>query len=188
MPNRIIRESIWSSPNLNELSHDAEMHFYRTLLASDDWGCFECTPLVLKGKCYPRREHITEKLVETWTNELISKNILRIWKDGDRLYAQFYNFDKHNPEIERHDPKTPCPPWLSENNRGVDPRISDKTERAFKRIQDAILKLKNNGAMPTQIEIAQEAHSSKSTVVKYFKHYTLSTLGTDGKTGGTDGE
>jgi hypothetical protein len=159
------------------------MHFYRILLAADDWGCFECTPLVLKGKCYPRRS-VTEKDVESWTTELVDKSILKLWSVGDRVYAQFDKFALHNPELEKHDPKTPCPPWISQSSRGIDPRISDRTASSFKRIQEAIQKLKNNGTMPTQIEIAQEARSSKSTVVKYFKHFTL---GTDGTTGSTDG-
>lgn len=183
MPNRYIKESIWTSPNLNKCSDLAERHFYRLLLATDDWGCFEITPPVVKGRCYPLKKNVAEKDIEIWNHELEENSVLRSWVEPDaRLYAKFESFEQHN-EFERHEPKTPCPPWLLVN--GIDPRFSDKTKESFIRIEKAVKELSNNGHKPSHDDIAKEAHSSKSTVVRYFKQLKKgSTGGTDG---GTDG-
>jgi hypothetical protein len=188
MPNRIIKDSIWTSQNLNRLSPLAERHFYRILMASDDWGCLEITPPVLRGKCYPLVGKITEHDITTWNQELIDNELLQVWTTNNRQFAMFCTFDEHNNTLEKHDPKTPCPPWLVKPG-GIDPRQSDKTSDAFRRIEQSVRALSNNGNRPNLGEIANHAHSSKSTVVRYFKKCKgqLPLPGTDGTVGGTDG-
>jgi AraC-like DNA-binding protein len=186
MPNRIIKDAIWTSDNLNKLSPHAERHFYRILLAADDWGCLEITPAIIKGKCYPLQQEITIEHVASWNKELTEHTILKHWEANNRVYAMFLTFDDHNETLEKHDPKTPCPPWLLRSD-GIDPRQSDKTSEAFKRIGDAVRTLNNNGHKPSIGEIASHAHSSKSTVVRYFKRTKQLILpGTPGTVGGTD--
>jgi hypothetical protein len=188
VPNRYIKESIWTSPNLNNVSDMAERHFYRILLATDDWGGLEIDPAVLKGKCYPLKKGISEKDIAIWNQELIDNNIIRDYIKNNRLYAKFVTFEEHNDGLDRNDPKTPCPPWLLRAD-GIDPRLSDKTSNSFIRISEAITSLSNNGHKPTLIEIASTAKSSKTTVIRYYKKYKLgkySNSGTDGTVGGTD--
>lgn len=171
MPNRIIKESILTSPNLNKLSEAGENHFYRLLLITDDWGCAEVTPAVIKGKCYPLKTQVTITNIETWNRELIDNKILKTWEERDRIYGEYITFDVHNDLSERHNPKTPCPPWLLKV-KGFDPRLPDKTLEAFGRINTAITKLSKNGRKPHLREIASEANSSLSTVRKYLKEST----------------
>ena len=117
VPNRIIKDTIWTSPNFNKLSAQAERHFYRVLLAADDYGCFECTPKVVKGKCYPLK-NIAPAQIAKYQEELGKLGILGFWKDGDRQFAKFLMFDKHNTKYgvtkegkpTRHRRKTPDPP------------------------------------------------------------------------------
>ena len=113
MPNRIIKESIWTSPNFNELSVYADRHFYRILMLADDYGCFESTPAIVRGKCYPLQESIRRGDVEKWQNELRDKNIIQSWIADGHEYSMFVTFDKHNDLNEQHTPLTPCPPWES---------------------------------------------------------------------------
>ncbi len=118
MPNRIIKESIWTSPNLNKLSVYAERHFYRLLLAADDYGCFESTPAVVRGKCYPLKEKMSIKNIEEWQRELEAKNIIISWEDSERQFSIYRHFEKHNTRYcvtengrpTRHRRKTPPPP------------------------------------------------------------------------------
>ena len=76
MPNRIIKESIWTSPNLNRLSWEAERHFYRIMPCPDDHGCCECSPAVIKGKCYPLQDNVTVKHIEQWQSELEKEKLI----------------------------------------------------------------------------------------------------------------
>ena len=82
MPNRIIKDAIWTSPNFNELSVQAERHFYRVLMLADDYGCFESTPAVVRGICYPLQESIRRADIEKWQQELSDKGILQKLIDG----------------------------------------------------------------------------------------------------------
>ncbi len=118
MPNRIIKESICTSPNLNELSVEAERHFYRLLTRSDDWGCFEATPAVILGFCYPLQlKKVTEAKIDKWQQELAERGLIGYWITDGRIYGQFLKFDTHNKtEVDddgnqiRHRRKTPIAP------------------------------------------------------------------------------
>lgn len=186
MSNRYLKDSIWTSPNFNKLSVYGERHFSRILLKTDDWGCLEITPQVIKGGCYPLKKDVEADTIESWNTELVEHNILKVWEENGRVYAMFVTFDSHNEALEKHDPKTPCPPWLLVN--GTDPRLSNKTSDAFQRITEAIKELSSNGHKPNFNEIATKANSSKSTIVKYFRKLKAhGTSGTVGGTGGTNG-
>lgn len=185
MANRYIKDTIWTSENLNKLSVYAERHFERILLATDDWGCLEISPLVLKGKCYPLKSDVTSEQIDEWNKELIKYEIIQGWVVSNRQYAKFVKFENHNEALEKHDPKTPCPPWLMRPD-GTDPRSSDKTSEAFKRIEEAYITLSNNGHNPSMSEIAVLAKSSKSTVVKFFKRNKPVVSGTGDTNCGTD--
>lgn len=168
MPNRIIKESIWTSPNLNNLSLGAERHFFRLLPSADDWGCMDITPVTVKGRCYPLQETTTTKDIEGWNKELSENHLIKIWGDKGRVYGQFVSFHIHNEIIERHNPKTPCPPWII-TQKGYDPRLPDRTLEAYKRIKIAIEELSKNSHKPTLRDIAVEAKSSLTTVSRYIK-------------------
>ncbi len=110
MPNRIIKESIHTSPNLNNLSDLAERHFYRLLTLADDHGCFEATPSVIKGRCYSLKPKITAAKVEKWQGELTNVDIIRLWSDNGRIFGIFVTFAKHQRVRSLHRRKTPAPP------------------------------------------------------------------------------
>jgi hypothetical protein len=185
MSNRYIKDSIWTSVNFNKLSFEAEAYFYRILLATDDWGCLEIAPLVIKGKCYPLKKSVSESDISKWNQELVTNNLIRIWEDNNRQYAQFVKFADHNVGITKHDPRTPCPPWVLTKDR-IDPRASEKTIEAYHRIAEACKRLSNNGHRPSLSEVCTEAKSSKSTVSSFFHQNKHLISGTGGTDGGTD--
>lgn len=111
MPSRLIKDSIFSSPNFNRLSLEAQSHFYRLLLTADDHGCMEVTPAVVLGKCYPlMADNITAKQIKNWNAELNQQDIMRTWKQDGRIYGVFPQFAKHNRIRSLHRRKTPSPP------------------------------------------------------------------------------
>ena len=110
MPNRIIKDSIWTSPNLNLLSDLAERHFYRILPLPDDFGCFESTPAVVKGRCYPLKDSVSPKDVRSWQDELEAAQLIVRWWVDNREYAIFPTFPKHQRLRALHQRKTPAPP------------------------------------------------------------------------------
>lgn len=111
MPNRMIKESIWTSPNLNRLSPLAERHFFRLLPLPDDHGCCEITPAVVKGRCYPlQQEEITDGDIDIWQQELENNGIIITWELNGRQFGAFTTFAKHQRIRSLHNRKTPAPP------------------------------------------------------------------------------
>jgi uncharacterized phage protein (TIGR02220 family) len=110
MPNRIIKQSIWTSPNFNKLSAGAERHFYRILMTTDDFGCFEATPAVIKGLCYPLQPDVSEAEIKDWYAELESAGLTKFWEHEGRRYGIFVTFQQHQRIRATHQRKTPLPP------------------------------------------------------------------------------
>lgn len=110
MPNRVIKESIWTSRNLNALSPEAERHFYRLIPVPDDHGCLESSPMIIKGKCYPLKEAITAEAIQTWQNELEEQDLLYRWSANGREYGILPKMAKHQRVRSLHQRKTPEPP------------------------------------------------------------------------------
>ena len=96
MPNRIIRESCRSSPNLAGISGDAERLFWRLTTVADDHGRFESESPLVSSSCFPRQllaypPVVTERLL----GELVEAKLILLFEEGDRRYGQFINWTKH---------------------------------------------------------------------------------------------
>jgi len=87
------------------------------LLVVDDYGCFEATPAVIKGRCYAL-QRVTEAQVKKWHGELEAGGVLNFWEEDGRTFGVFVKFDKHNSKYcvtdegkpTRHRRRTPEPP------------------------------------------------------------------------------
>jgi hypothetical protein len=113
MPNRFIKESIWSSTNLNELDTMTELLFYRLLPLPDDHGCFEASPKVLSGKLFPYKDEWTAEIVCRHLSSLVDSCIIQLWVENGRLFGVFVNWAVHQRIRSLHQRKTPEP--LTEN-------------------------------------------------------------------------
>lgn len=96
MPNRIIKESICTSENLNELTVEEEVFFYRLITQCDDFGRMDARPQILRAKCFPLRTD-TVKLtdIESWLRSLVNQEIILIYEVDGKLYLQMITWDKH---------------------------------------------------------------------------------------------
>ena len=98
MPNRILKESICASEDLNALTPGAEILFYRLMVKADDFGAFYGNPQLVKNACFPLKtdKDLKESQVTKWLTEL-SETGLIIWytaEDG-RSYLQLTGWAKH---------------------------------------------------------------------------------------------
>ena len=64
MPNRILKESIKTSPQIDKLTWFEEVLFYRLLVTMDDYGCCDGRAVVLKSELFPTKEDLTRLDVE----------------------------------------------------------------------------------------------------------------------------
>lgn len=58
MPCRYIREDYLTSEHVDRLDVHAERFYFRLFLVVDDFGRFEADEVLLKSKCYPRKDSI----------------------------------------------------------------------------------------------------------------------------------
>lgn len=120
MSNRVIKDSIWSSPTLSKMKPVYQLHFPRWLLMSDDWGCFNADPDIIKGLAYPKFPITTEDISEV-RKAFNVVGLLFTWVDNDREWGYFPSWDNHHSycnktnvddegKNQKHRRKTPVPP------------------------------------------------------------------------------
>lgn len=109
MPNRIIKESITTSCEIDNLSADEERFFYRLIVACDDYGRMDARPSVLRAKCFPLKvDQIKDKDVIGYLNALINIKLVKLYDVAGKPYLQMVTWDKHQQRRAKYS-KFPAP-------------------------------------------------------------------------------
>lgn len=96
MPNRLIKESICTSEDLDKLSAGAEILFYRLIVQADDFGRYFGNPSIVKSNCFPLKdEKIHSAQVDSWLDELEKAGLITRYSVDGRKYVFFCKWDKH---------------------------------------------------------------------------------------------
>jgi len=160
VPNRYIRESLLTSPNFNKLSMGAENYCVRTFLIADDFGCFESTAEVVKGRCFALKFEVTIDDIQKWREESEKHEMIYTWTHNGRQYSVFRTFSRHNYLRSLHKRKTPAPP----------PDIEKKLLAAC----DEWQKVYGKRASGKPIKPSTDSNKKLAEMVKY---YEISPLG-----------
>ena len=95
MPNRIIKESIRTSDSINELSWFEECLFYRLIVSCDDYGRFDGRPAIIKGTCFPLKEGVTTKNIESALSKLTSAGLVKRYVVDGKPYLSLPSWGQH---------------------------------------------------------------------------------------------
>lgn len=97
MGNRIIKESICTSEDLNKLSPMAEILFYRLIVKADDYGAYYGNVSIVKSNCFPlKSDDIKCEQVQSWLRELEDAGLIVAYTASDgRDYVQFCKWKNH---------------------------------------------------------------------------------------------
>ena len=95
MGNRILKESICTSSEIDALSWFEETFFYRLLVTVDDYGIYRADPLLLAHILFPRKENVTRKMVEEALKHLEEQNLIRRYTVGGDPYLYILTWNKH---------------------------------------------------------------------------------------------
>lgn len=111
MPNRLIKESIKRSPQIDQLSWFDEVVFYRLIVTADDYGCCDGRPIVLRNDLFPTKENVTKKAIEDAISHLTSVGLVRPYHDetSGMPYLFFPTWEKHQ-RVRNKIRKFPEPP------------------------------------------------------------------------------
>lgn len=94
MPNRIIKESICTSENIDSLSLFAEVTFYRLMVNADDFGRFDARTKILASRLFPLKEISTEKMQEA-LSELVNADLVTVYFADGKPFLYLNSWDKH---------------------------------------------------------------------------------------------
>jgi DnaD/phage-associated family protein len=109
MPNRILKETICTSENMDVLSAEAERFFYRLMVQCDDFGRMDARLPVLRARCYPLKlDTVNDAHIREWLNELIAADLIRLYTVSGRPYLYFVTWEKHQ-QIRAKKSKFPAP-------------------------------------------------------------------------------
>ncbi|MDT8901148.1 hypothetical protein [Anaeroselena agilis] len=96
MPNRIIKESICTSDNLDELSPEEERFFFRLIVNCDDYGRIDARPAILRSKCFPLKVDEIELVdVVQWVSSLCAQELCYVYLAHGRPYLQITTWKNH---------------------------------------------------------------------------------------------
>ena len=109
MPNRIIKESIKLSDQIDQLSWFEEVVYYRLIVSADDYGCCDGRAVVLKNDLFPTKENVTKKAIEDAIRKLASVGLLHEYEVSGKPYLLFPTWEKHQRIRNKHR-KYPEPP------------------------------------------------------------------------------
>ena len=94
MPNRIIKESICTSENINQLTEFQEVLFYRLMVNCDDFGRFDARPKLLSSMLFPLRDVRTED-IERALEALQDADLITVYKVDGHPYLYMNKWEKH---------------------------------------------------------------------------------------------
>jgi len=104
MPTRLLKESICTSKDINRLTPEQEVFFYRLIVNCDDHGYFQADPDILRGRCFPRRiDLISPAIICQWLQALVIAKMVTVFESGENFYLCLPSWDGHQQvRAKRH--------------------------------------------------------------------------------------
>lgn len=94
MPSRILKESICTSENVDQLSAFHETVFYRMIVNCDDFGRMDARPKILASKLFPLKD-IRPAQMEGALRALTSAELVCLYEVGGKPFLQMKTWDRH---------------------------------------------------------------------------------------------
>ena len=114
MPNRILKEAVCVSDDIDRLTWFEEVLFYRLIVNCDDFGRFYGQPAIIKSRLFPLKETLTTKTVSGAIEKLASVGmiVLYMFEGKQYLYLPAWN---HHQSVRSKCSKFPDPEKTSDN-------------------------------------------------------------------------
>lgn len=109
MPNRILKESIKYSDQINGLTWFDEVVFYRLIVTADDYGCCDARVIRLKNELFPLREDITREIISETLHHLETVGLIQCYEVNGLPFLCFPTWEKHQRIRNKHR-RFPAPP------------------------------------------------------------------------------
>ena len=186
MPNRIIKESICTSENIDSLSQFAEISFYRLMVNCDDYGRFDARPKVVKSRLFPLKAVKESEIVKA-LNEMVKADLIIVYEVDGKQYLQMKTWDKHQ-QVRAKRSKYPspddgiCNQMISDDN--ICPRNPIQSESLSESLSESNAMIDDDDAHQIQseqnrvLDAAEDAgfqktNSVRAQLIQLFAEYGL---------------
>lgn len=116
MPNRILKDSICTSSEVEQLSPEAEVFFYRLIISCDDFGRMDARPQILRAKLFPLKiDRIHDDEVSGWLKEAATAGLVNVYEVEGKPYLELTTWADHQ-QVRAKRSKYPAP---DNNNQQV---------------------------------------------------------------------
>ena len=96
MGNRLLKENIRMSPEIDALSWFEEVFFYRLIVTVDDYGIYNADPVILTHLLFPRKENISRRTVEECLKHLEELRLIERYSvPGKGVFLRLKTWEKH---------------------------------------------------------------------------------------------
>ena len=171
MPNRIIKESVCTSENIDLLSIEAEAFFYRLIVSCDDYGRIDSRLSILRAKCFPLKlDKIKEKDIDKWLKELIAADLIIYYQNNGRPYLEFKTWQDHQ-QVRANKSKCPGPNDEGSQLIEIDSNRNQSQANAPVTRNTLIDNREANTAAPTQTGSGKKLKPEKKAYAE-FVHMT----------------
>ena len=107
MPNRLLKESICCSENIDRLTPFQETFFYRLIVNCDDYGRMDARPKVLASKLFPLKD-VRLNQINDALRALTSAELVDLYAKDGHPFLQMKTWDRHQ-QIRAKKSKYPAP-------------------------------------------------------------------------------
>ncbi len=109
MPNRILKDTICVSDNIDALTAEQEAFFYRLIVQCDDFGRMDARPVVVRSKCYPLRiDSMSNQMIADYIVALALAGLIQVYKIDGEICLQMVTWTKHQ-QVRAKKSKYPAP-------------------------------------------------------------------------------
>ena len=123
MPNRVIKESLKRSPQIDSLTWFEEVVFCRLIITADDYGCVDGRPIVLKHDLFPTKDSITVAAVKNAVAKLAEQKLVIPYEVDGLPYLYLTTWTRHQ-RLRKSRHKYPLPE--AELFDSISPQIAAK--------------------------------------------------------------
>jgi hypothetical protein len=96
MPTRLLKESICTSKDINRLTPEQEVFFYRLIVNCDDFGYLDADPSIIRARTFPRRtDDIYLDNICQWLQALVVGELAVVFEVEGSYYLRLTSWEKH---------------------------------------------------------------------------------------------
>ena len=117
MPNRILKESICTSAEIDALTAFQETVFYRLIVVCDDYGRMDARPKLLASRLFPLKD-VRVNQIEDALQALSSVRLITLYTVDGKPFLQMMTWDRHQ-QIRAKKSKYPSPDDRTPENESV---------------------------------------------------------------------